>query len=72
MLNESFEELICFQRALKDLISAADPLYSKQHEEFFIGFEGRLVVGGIHKMVISILKLSQNNSSEKTEIEKEP
>ncbi|KAI8776701.1 zygotic DNA replication licensing factor mcm3 [Biomphalaria glabrata] len=40
LLNESFEELICFQRALKDLISSADPLYGKQHEEFFIGFEG--------------------------------
>ncbi|KAH9494473.1 Zygotic DNA replication licensing factor mcm3 [Bulinus truncatus] len=40
LLNESFEELICFQRALKDLVSSADPLYGKQHEEFFIGFEG--------------------------------
>lgn len=40
LLNESFEELTCFQRALKDLVSAADPLYGKQHEEFFVGFEG--------------------------------
>lgn len=40
LLNESFEELICFQRALKDLVSTADPTYSKKHEEFFIGFQG--------------------------------
>ncbi|XP_059158945.1 zygotic DNA replication licensing factor mcm3-like [Physella acuta] len=40
LLNESFEELMCFQRALKDLVSSADPLYGKQHEEFFVGFEG--------------------------------
>ncbi|XP_005107582.1 zygotic DNA replication licensing factor mcm3 [Aplysia californica] len=40
LLNESFEELVCFQRALKDLVTSADPVYGKQHEEFFIGFEG--------------------------------
>jgi len=40
LLNESFEELICFQRALKDLVASSDPVYGKQHEEFFIGFEG--------------------------------
>ncbi|GFO12882.1 DNA helicase [Plakobranchus ocellatus] len=40
LLNDSFEELVCFQRALKDLVTSSDPLYGKQHEEFFIGFEG--------------------------------
>ncbi|CAG5124843.1 unnamed protein product [Candidula unifasciata] len=40
LLSESFEELVCFQKALKDLVSSADPVYGKQHDEFFIGFEG--------------------------------
>ena len=41
LLNESFEELVAFQKALKEFVASADPVYSKQHEEFFIGFEGR-------------------------------
>jgi len=40
LLNASFEEMLCFQKALKDLVTSADPVYGKQHEEFFIGFEG--------------------------------
>lgn len=43
LLDESFEEVIAIQRALRELAASADPLYSKQHEDFFIGFEGRLV-----------------------------
>lgn len=41
LLNDAFEEIIAFQRALKEMIAAADTDYSKKYEEFFIGFEGR-------------------------------
>ena len=44
----SFEELVAFQRALKDFVSSIDTVYSKQHEEFFIGFEGRWVKHAIY------------------------
>ncbi|XP_064596970.1 zygotic DNA replication licensing factor mcm3-like [Liolophura sinensis] len=40
LLNEGFEEMVAFQRALKEFVASADPVYSKQHEEFFVGFEG--------------------------------
>lgn len=40
LMHSSFEELVAFQRALKDFVSSIDTVYSKQHEEFFIGFEG--------------------------------
>ncbi|XP_015905986.2 zygotic DNA replication licensing factor mcm3 isoform X1 [Parasteatoda tepidariorum] len=40
LLNSSFEEFVAFQRALKELISAADPTYAKDIEEFFIALEG--------------------------------
>jgi len=33
--------LLAFQRALKEFVGSIDPVYSKQTEEFFIGFEGR-------------------------------
>lgn len=38
--TNSFEELVAFQRALKEIVSSADATYGKQFEEFFIGFEG--------------------------------
>jgi hypothetical protein len=34
---------MCFQRALRELISATDAIYAKQFEEFFVGLEGRFV-----------------------------
>ncbi|XP_071941700.1 DNA replication licensing factor MCM3-like isoform X2 [Antedon mediterranea] len=40
ILEESHEEIIAFQRALKELVASADTAYSKQHEEFFVGLEG--------------------------------
>ncbi|KAJ8321799.1 hypothetical protein KUTeg_000270 [Tegillarca granosa] len=40
LLQEAFEELVAFQRALKEFVASADPVYSKQHEDFFVGFEG--------------------------------
>ena len=42
-MSESFEELIAFQNALKEYVGTADTMYAKKHDEFFIGFEGRLV-----------------------------
>ncbi|UJR38193.1 hypothetical protein I4U23_030866 [Adineta vaga] len=38
--NNAFEELLCFQRALRELISATDAIYAKQFEEFYVGLEG--------------------------------
>ncbi|KAI0988849.1 hypothetical protein GJ496_010626, partial [Pomphorhynchus laevis] len=40
LINNGFEELICFQRALKHVVSSRDPTYSKEVEEFDIGFTG--------------------------------
>ncbi|XP_071097249.1 zygotic DNA replication licensing factor mcm3-like [Haliotis cracherodii] len=40
LLDDSFEEMIAFQNALKELVASADPVYSKQYEAFFIGLEG--------------------------------
>ncbi|KAK7091922.1 zygotic DNA replication licensing factor mcm3-like [Littorina saxatilis] len=40
LLESSFEELLCFNRALREFVASIDPLYSKQHEEFYVGFEG--------------------------------
>ncbi|KAI7799533.1 DNA replication licensing factor MCM3 [Triplophysa rosa] len=40
LLSNAFEELLAFQRALKDLVASIDATYAKQHEEFFIGLEG--------------------------------
>jgi len=44
LLSNSFEELHAFQKALKEFVGSADPNYSKQNEEFFIGLEGRYVI----------------------------
>ncbi|KAL8173083.1 UNVERIFIED_CONTAM: MCM DNA helicase complex subunit [Gekko kuhli] len=40
LLNNAFEEMVAFQRALKDMVASVDATYSKQHEEFYVGFEG--------------------------------
>ncbi|XP_006211600.3 DNA replication licensing factor MCM3 isoform X3 [Vicugna pacos] len=40
LLNNSFEELVAFQRALKDFVASIDATYAKQYEEFYIGLEG--------------------------------
>lgn len=40
LMNKAFEELLAFQRALKDLVASVDATYAKQHEEFYIGLEG--------------------------------
>lgn len=40
MIDNSFEELGCFQRALKEFVSAIDATYSKNFDEFSIGFDG--------------------------------
>lgn len=40
LLNNAFDELLAFQRALKDLVASIDATYAKQHEEFFVGLEG--------------------------------
>lgn len=40
LLENSFEELVAFQRALKEFISGVDTTYAKQFEEFYIGLEG--------------------------------
>ncbi|XP_042247098.1 DNA replication licensing factor MCM3 [Thunnus maccoyii] len=40
LMNNAFEELLAFQRALKDLVASVDATYAKQYEEFFVGLEG--------------------------------
>jgi DNA replication licensing factor MCM3 len=40
MIDNSFEELGCFQRALKEFVSAIDATYSKNFDEFYVGFDG--------------------------------
>jgi len=40
MIENSFEELGCFQRALKEFVSAVDATYGKNFDEFLVGFDG--------------------------------
>ncbi|XP_070312418.1 DNA replication licensing factor MCM3 isoform X2 [Odocoileus virginianus] len=40
LLSSAFEELVAFQRALKDFVASIDAAYAKQYEEFYIGLEG--------------------------------
>ncbi|XP_028907564.1 DNA replication licensing factor MCM3 [Ornithorhynchus anatinus] len=40
LLNNAFEELVAFQRALRDLVASVDATYAKQYEEFYVGLEG--------------------------------
>lgn len=40
LLENSFEEQIAFQRALKEYVSSIDPTYAKIQEEFFVAFSG--------------------------------
>uniref|UniRef100_A0A4W5MQ81 DNA replication licensing factor MCM3 n=1 Tax=Hucho hucho TaxID=62062 RepID=A0A4W5MQ81_9TELE len=40
LMTNAFEELLAFQRALKDLAASVDATYAKQYEEFFVGLEG--------------------------------
>lgn len=43
LLNESQLEILAFQRALKECVLSVDDAYGKSFEEFYVGFEGRLV-----------------------------
>ncbi|XP_069477078.1 maternal DNA replication licensing factor mcm3-like [Ambystoma mexicanum] len=40
LLNDAFREVIAFQKALKEMVSSIDATYSKQFEDFSVGFEG--------------------------------
>ncbi|KAG8445832.1 hypothetical protein GDO86_010571 [Hymenochirus boettgeri] len=40
LMNNAFEGLVAFQRALKDFVASIDATYAKQYEEFYIGLEG--------------------------------
>lgn len=40
LLTNAFEEQLAFQRALREFVGGIDSSYVKEHEEFFIGFEG--------------------------------
>lgn len=40
LVDESFEEILCFNRALREFVASIDPEFSKQHEELYVGFEG--------------------------------
>ena len=40
LLDKSFEEVVAFQRALKEFVGSIDATYAKETEDFFVGFEG--------------------------------
>ena len=40
LLRNSFEEIVAFQLALKEYVASVDPTFSKEHNEFFVAFEG--------------------------------
>jgi len=40
LLKNSFDEVIAFHRALKEVVGSIDATYAKTAEDFFVGFEG--------------------------------
>jgi len=40
LLNECFEEIAAFHKALKEFVASIDASYAKETEDFFVGFEG--------------------------------
>jgi len=40
LLNECFEEIAAFHKALKEFVGSIDASYAKETEDFFVGFEG--------------------------------
>ncbi|KAH8264752.1 hypothetical protein KR044_013431 [Drosophila immigrans] len=40
LLSNASDEQLAFGRALKEYVSTIDPSYAKEHEDFFVGFEG--------------------------------
>ncbi len=41
LMTSSFEEILAFQNALREVVINADPNYGKDRKEFFIALEGR-------------------------------
>lgn len=40
LLTNAFEEQLAFQKALSEFVGGIDSSYAKEHDEFFLGFEG--------------------------------
>ncbi|CAB3383088.1 Hypothetical predicted protein [Cloeon dipterum] len=40
LLKNAFEEQQAFERALKEVVGSVDATYAKDHEDFYVGFEG--------------------------------
>lgn len=40
LVTDAFDEQLAFQRALREFVGGIDSTYLKEHEEFFLGFEG--------------------------------
>ncbi|MEE6522864.1 hypothetical protein FKM82_021512, partial [Ascaphus truei] len=40
LMSNAFEELVAFQRALKEFVASIDATYAKQYEEFYVGLQG--------------------------------
>lgn len=40
LLSNACDEQLAFGRAVKEYVATVDPTYAKQHEDFFVGFEG--------------------------------
>lgn len=40
LMAVAFDEQLAFSRALKEYVSTIDPIFAKNFEDFFVGFEG--------------------------------
>lgn len=40
LLQNAPEELAALQQAVKEVVTIVNPIYSKEHDEIFVGFEG--------------------------------
>lgn len=40
LLNDTLNEQLAFQRAIKEFVGGIDTSYAKENEEFHVGFEG--------------------------------
>ena len=59
ILNDSQEEMIGAQNALKEFVGYADTSYAKKFEEFYIGFEGRCKLYNFYLFLYNVFLLMQ-------------
>ena len=59
ILEDAFDEIVAIQRALKEYVGSIDPTYSKESQDFFVGFEGAF--GSRHLTARSLTSRYINN-----------